>query len=471
MSLRSGSKPFTMKHTSAFPNDTIVAPATPPGEGGIAIIRISGPAASAMLHDVFSPSCQTAAFTPRRLYHGHFREASRRLPGDEVMAVIMPGPHSYTGEDVAEIQCHGSPMVVRAIIDDLLGRGCRLAHPGEFTLRAFLHGRIDLSQAEAIADLISSRSTGAMNIALEQMGGRLQREVDNYRATLLELLAFVELHIDFAEDEIDRPDFLQAYERGNEMMAQIEHLLAGFDQGRVLREGVSVLIVGRPNVGKSSLLNALLGESRAIVSDVPGTTRDTLEEHVVIGGVPLRLVDTAGIRETFDPVEAEGVRRARERLISADLVLLVFDGSQPLNNDDLLAISACVGRRVVVVLSKADLPPHAHDHSSFPGPVVPLSVHSGAGVEQLRQCVSSSFIKAGGEAQESFFLADRRHREAVLRIRSALTRFLVGLDGGAAAEFLAADLRDALSAAGEVTGETTPDEVLQVIFSRFCIGK
>jgi len=460
-----------MNQLSVFANDTIVAPATPPGEGGVAIVRISGPMARTVLNDVFSPTYPSPTLAPRHLYHGYLRDQSSQVTHDEVLAVFMPGPHSYTGEDVAEIQCHGSPLVVRAIIDDLLGRGCRLAQPGEFTQRAFLHGRIDLSQAEAVADLIQARSTGAMNIALAQMGGCLQREVSAYRATLLELLTLTELHIDFADEEIDHPDFHQARALGEALLSRVETLLAGFDQGRVLREGVSVLIVGRPNVGKSSLLNAFLGESRAIVTDIPGTTRDTLEEQVVIGGVPLRLVDTAGIRETFDPVEAEGVRRARERLATADLVLLVIDGSQPLTSDDHLAMAACIGRRAIVVLSKGDLPPHTHDPAVFPGPVVRLSVHTGNGLEQLCQQVSASFLRSGGEAQESFFLADRRHREAVLRLRTGLVRYLAGLDEGSAVEFLAADLRDALTAVGEVTGETTPDEVLHLIFSRFCIGK
>lgn len=460
-----------MKQISSSANDTIVAPATPPGEGGVAIVRISGPLARQVLSEVFSPSHPSPTLAPRHFYHGYLRDQSRQVTRDEVLAVFMPGPHSYTGEDVAEIQCHGSPLVVRTIIDDLLGRGCRLAQPGEFTQRAFLSGRIDLSQAEAVADLVKARSTGAMNIALAQMGGRLHREVQSYRETVLELLTLTELHIDFAEEEIDRPDLHQARALGENLLSRIETLLAGFDQGRVLREGVSVLIVGRPNVGKSSLLNTLLGESRAIVSDIPGTTRDTLEEQIVIGDVPLRLVDTAGIRETFDPVEAEGVRRARERLSTADLVLLVVDGSQPLTGDDHLAMAACIGRRVIVVLSKSDLPPHIHDPAAFPGPLVRLSVHSGDGLEQLRQQVRTSFLKSGGEAQESFFLADRRHREAVLRMRVGLIRFLSGLNAGSATEFLAADLRDALTAIGEVTGETTPDEVLDLIFSRFCIGK
>jgi len=460
-----------MNNLFTISKDTIVAPATPSGEGGVAIIRLSGPAAKSLLLTFFTPSCNTVDIVSRHLYHGYFRDQAKRLIRDEVLAVFMPGPHSYTGEDVAEIQCHGSPLVVRTIIDDLLGCGCRLSRPGEFTQRAFMNGRIDLSQAEAIADLIHSRSAGAMNIALEQMGGRLHRELRTYRVTLAELLATIELHIDFTDDEIDRPDVSIARSQVEALMVKIEHLLAGFDQGRVLREGVSVLIVGRPNVGKSSLLNALLGESRAIVTNIPGTTRDILEEQVVIGGVPLRLVDTAGIRETFDPVESEGVRRAHERLSFADLVLLVFDGSQPLNSDDRLAIDACSGRRVIAILNKADLPRHEHDPSLFPGPVIHLSVHSGAGLEQLRQQVSATFLQSGGEALESFFLSDRRHREAVLRIHCALTRFLVGLNDLVSPEFLAADLRDALNAVGEVTGETTPDDVLNLIFSRFCIGK
>ena len=450
---------------------TIVAPATASGEGGIGIVRVSGPLSEGFLEKFFRPHTPGPSLTTHRLYFGKFFSPENALI-DEVMVVLMRGPRSYTREDVAEIHCHGGPVVMRRIIDALIDEGARMARPGEFTLRAFLNGRVDLAEAEAVIDLIRSRSEAASYVALGQLQGKLSGAVHGLRDALADLLSLVETSIDFPEEDIESSefDFLRSGAEGTSL--RVDGLLATFDTGRALREGVSVLILGRPNVGKSSLMNALLGEARAIVTEVPGTTRDTIEESLSLGGVPLRLVDTAGIRTTDDPVESEGVRRALEKISSADLVLLVVDGHAGVTGDDRLALEACETERLLLVVNKEDLP-----SAPLPFPFVGLeavhvSARTGAGLCELQEAIARHFGMNGSpDTRESVMVSDRRHRESLLRTRQALERFLAGLDDGLSPELLALELREALEALGEITGETTPDEILEKIFSRFCIGK
>lgn len=456
---------FTDRH------DTIVAPATPSGEGGIGIVRLSGPQAETVLETFFKPGRKVARFESHRLYHGHMVDRDGRIL-DEVMAVLMRRPRSYTREDVAEIHCHGGPQVMRRLLDLCIDAGLRLARPGEFTLRAFLNGRLDLAQAEAVIDVIRSASEAACHVALGQLEGKLSGVLHRLREQLVEVLALVEAHVDFPEDDIEHPDQQRLRLEVVAVQRDIEKLLAGFDAGRTLREGISVLILGKPNVGKSSLLNALLGEARAIVTSIAGTTRDTIEENLALGGIPLRLIDTAGIRQTIDPIEAEGVRRARSKVPAADLVLLVVDGSRPLDADDLLAFEACREANTLLVVNKGDLPLIPLPPSFVTLPQVAVSAQSGEGVARLRDAISAIFLhRPGGEGPESVLLSDRRHREALVRAAGALDHFLAGLAAQFPPELLALEVREALQAIGEVTGETTPEEVLDHIFSRFCIGK
>ncbi len=450
--------------------DTIIAPITPAGEGGVGVLRLSGSRAEAFLLQFFHPSRPTARFRSHQLYHGHIHAPDGEII-DEVLAVIMRSPSSYTREDVAEVHCHGGTVVVRRLLDLFIDAGVRLARPGEFTLRAFLNGRIDLAQAEAVADIIGCASEGARRIAIGQLEGKLSAALNHFRTVIIEQLALVEIHIDFPEEDIDFPSYDRLLTSVSRVMADIDHLLESFDAGRTLREGISLLILGKPNVGKSTLMNALLGEERAIVTAIPGTTRDIIEERFTLGGVPLRLLDTAGIRDTNDVVEREGVRRAREKIGSAELVLLVIDGSAPLDAEDLLALEACRGSRVIVVINKADLgTPAAAPIPDFPS--VSISARKGDGVAVLQNTIRDTVLGHFGRAgQETILLSDRRHRQALLRAREALEVFRQKIEDGVAPELLAVELRTALDAFGEITGETTPDEILHHIFSRFCIGK
>lgn len=452
-------------------SDTIVAPATPPGEGGVGIVRLSGPRAEVLLATAFNGRTAPAAMVSHHLYHGRLRRSDGTLV-DEVLAVVMRAPHSYTGEDVVEVHCHGGSQILRCILDLFLAEGARLANPGEFTQRAFLNGRLDLAQAEAVAALIGARSERAARAALGQLEGRLSRQLHHFSSELRELLLLLEAHIDFPDDDLGALDQQAVSRRAEAVHAAMTALMMTFDAGRALREGVSVLILGRPNVGKSSLLNALLGETRAIVTEIPGTTRDTVEEQLVLDGLPLRLIDTAGVRDTIDPIEQEGVRRAREKASAADLVLLVVDGSQPLTAEDHMAMDLAPPDRTVLVRNKSDLP-SVEELPGYPFPSqLAVSVRQGAGLADLRAAIVAHFCGGGGgDAADGVVLTERRHRDALGGTLIALDRFLAAQAAGEPFECLAFELREALAALGQITGETTPDAILEQIFSRFCIGK
>lgn len=451
--------------------DTIAAPATPTGPGGIGIIRISGARAEAALETLFRPTRTIRRLRSHQLYHGQIVDPSQVVI-DEVLAVVMRAPQSYTREDVVEIHCHGGQVILRRILDLLLDLGIRLASPGEFTQRAFLNGRLDLAEAEAVIDLIQSRSEGSRRVALEQMQGRLSRAIHGFQHQLADLLALVETYVDFPEEDIPQLQVEGLAEQALGVRQQMDQLLANFENGRILREGLSVLILGCPNVGKSSLLNALLGEARAIVTPIPGTTRDTIEESLSLGGIPLRLVDTAGVRETSDLIEAEGVRRAQEKIAGADLILFVVDGSRGLSADDHFALKLCGDQRVLLTVNKIDLGSVVLEAPFADLPRVAVSAHSGEGLDLLRQAIVGFFqAQGGGDGIETPLLSDRRHREALVLARNALLRFAEALKQEFSVEFLAVELREALQGLGLITGETTPDDILERIFSRFCIGK
>jgi len=450
--------------------ETIIAPATPSGEGGLAVIRLSGPKAEYYLKALFRPKRSTDQLESHRLYLGHLSDATGSAV-DEVMAVVMRAPHSFTREDVVEVHCHGGPAVVRDILDQFLRQGARIAHPGEFTQRAFINGRLDLSQAEAVADLIHARSSAAARIALNQLQGKLARFVEGVRQQLVSILSHVEVQIDFSDQDIEPPDFTSAVSEVEEIWSRLDSLLDSFDSGRMLHEGVNILILGKPNVGKSSLLNALLGEARAIVTDVAGTTRDTIEESLVLHEVPVRLIDTAGIRQTNDPVELEGVRRARDKALSADLVLLVVDGSSSLDADDRLALTACDPERLLLVVNKKD-----RGQVAFAAPfagleAVAVSARRGDGLDDLQLRIRDMLFGSHPAADEHLLIYERRHKDSLLTAVRALERFLSATRELLPPEFLALELRESIAALGAISGASVTEEVLSQIFAKFCIGK
>lgn len=454
-----------------FSFDTIVAPATACGEGSVGIVRLSGPRAAAMLAAVFSGRTPVATMASHRLYYGRLLNSDGLLI-DSVLSVVMNAPHSYTGEEVVEVHCHGGVQVLRSVLNLFLHQGARMADPGEFTRRAFVNGRLDLSQAEAVIDIIRARSERAGRIALAQLEGSLSQQLYTYSSELTQALALLEAHIDFPDDEVGSLDLSMLVASTSSIKKSMQSLADSFDMGRVLRDGLSVLILGRPNVGKSSLLNALLGEQRAIVTSIAGTTRDTLEEQLVLAGFPVRLIDAAGIRDTEDPIELEGVTRAQEKAGSADLILLVVDGSVPLCKEDQLAISLCRPASTLIVVNKCDLP-IVVDVSTLPSFVVTVEVstRSGRGLESLRRAIVDLLASGPFAGDEGVVVTERRHLDALLLAIAALGRFSLAAGSNQPLECLAMDLRDALASIGLITGETTPDEILDKIFSSFCIGK
>lgn len=453
-------------------HDTIAAICTPLGEGGIGVIRISGDNARRIVETIFSRK-PYGGFESHRFYYGEIIDPENGDALDEALVVFMQAPRSYTREDVVEIQCHGGYLIVQRILGIALREGARLSRPGEFTRRAFLNGRIDLLQAEAVIDVIRGKTEIALDVAQHQRAGLLSRKISEVKERILQALAIIEAYIDFPEEEINLSDSGEIARQVAEALEKSEAILDGFDEGRALREGVSVVIAGKPNVGKSSLLNTLLKEKRAIVTAIPGTTRDAIEEIVNIRGLPVRVLDTAGICDTVDAVEMEGVRIALEKITQADLVMFVLDASRPFEDDDVLIAKRLEGRKFIVVLNKSDLPEMLKLPDTFSkNESVRISTQNGAGIEQLQEVISNTFLHGRAvDRREYVALSNIRQRDALVRCRNALLHFIRNVAAGYDLELLAVDLRESLNAVGEVTGETTPDEVLDIIFERFCIGK
>lgn len=454
-----------------YVRDTIAAISTPVGEGGIGIVRISGPASLPIVQSIFKAK-SNGGLKSHRFSYGAVLNPDNGDLVDEAMVVYMKGPNSYTREDVVEIQCHGGTLVVSRILAIVLTSGARLAEPGEFTKRAFLNGRIDLVQAEAVMDVISSRTDASLALAQHQREGLLSKRIATVKEGIVYALAYVEALIDFPEDDVDVAVETDVLGKVAPALAELDSLIEGFDEGRVLRDGVSVVIAGKPNVGKSSLLNTLLKEKRAIVTSVPGTTRDLIEEVVNINGLPVKLLDTAGIRESEDQVEQEGVRLSLDRIPKADLVLFVVDGSTPFGDEDAAILEAIGAKSHLVVRNKSDLPAGAVLPEASMAPVVCISTLTGAGIPELRDAITNAFMHGHAiDGREFVAVSKARHRDALLKARTSLHSFVSNLEAGVNMELLPVDLRDALDAVGEVTGETTADDVLDRIFSSFCIGK
>ena len=469
--------------------DTICAIATPAGEGGIGIVRLSGPQALVVasrvvrlrsgrpLSSVFSHTLHLAdlvsptAVERKDLRLGQVRTTATDLL-DEALVVYMKAPRSFTAEDVVEIQSHGGALVLGMVCTVCVASGARMAEPGEFTKRAFLHGRLDLSQAEAVLDTIRATSTAGLNIAQRHLRGDLAREVEQTRASLLTVLAHVEAGIDFVGEDISflqREEFVRIVSAACAVAQKLESTA---QEGRILREGACVVILGRPNVGKSSLLNRLLKEERAIVTAIPGTTRDVIEESIDLDGVMIRLVDTAGMRDTDDVVEREGIKRTRIAQDEADLLLVVLDGTVPFTSDDRELLNLVRDRKHIVVLNKSDLTNTLEMDSAFAGHVsYRISAKTGSGIETVKSALRTQLISGGFESAETATVTNVRHRDALRRAVESLGQALESVQCGMPGELVSIDVRTAADALGEITGAITTDEILGQIFSKFCIGK
>ncbi len=457
-------------------DDTITAIATPFGESGIGIVRISGPLAEPIAKRLFKPKKESSQWASHHFHYGEIIDPLNGNSIDEVLLVLMKSPKTYTREDIVEIHCHGGYFVLQKVLELVLREGARLALPGEFTKRAFLNGRIDLTQAEAVIDLIRAKTMTSLEIANQQLRGGLYKEVKGLKERLLNHLTFIEAHIDFPEEEIEsiplegiRIDLLR-------MIEELKNWVDSFQEGKIFREGVSCAIAGKTNVGKSSLLNVLLKEERAIVTPYPGTTRDVIEEVINIHEIPLRLMDTAGLRKTVDSIEREGVRRAKQRVSDADLILLMLDGSRDLDEDDSEVFEETKDKKKVVIINKVDLQQRIsleEVKSRFPQePVVLTSCLTGQGIEDLKKSIYSSLIhREVRGSPEYLIVANIRHKSALSKALDCLKKGLDGLEGGISLEFIAFEIRSALDSLAEIVGETTTEEILNHIFEQFCIGK
>jgi tRNA modification GTPase len=442
-------------------NDTIAAISTPIGEGALAVIRLSGPNALSVFARVFRGALPPAKFVPRRVFFGEIHDRAGKI--DEVLVTFFRNPSSYTGEDVVEISCHGGVLVTRRVLDLLLADGARMANPGEFTQRAFLNGKMDLTQAEAVMDLIRAQTELALRAANDQLAGYLGSELAEIRESLLTTLAHVEAYIDFPDEQID-PDTGKALrDRILALESRLDRLLATADQGRVLRHGLRTVIYGAPNVGKSSLLNLLLGYDRAIVSEVPGTTRDTIEEVINIRGIPVRLIDTAGERESPDILESEGIRRTHRQVEQADLVIHVVDSSLPPSGLELVDRS-----RSVLLLNKADLGVHLAWQTVVG---VKFSCQEKSGLEELNQAIWDRVMGGAVKVDDVRVAINARHQACLQNAKQLLETGRRSLEDGKSPEFVSIELRGALDAVGEVVGKLDTEDLLGKIFSEFCIGK
>jgi tRNA modification GTPase len=473
-------------------NDTICAVATAAGEGGVGIVRLSGTEAIEIAGGLANLRCRKRLSSvrshtlyladlvlPTDLFKLTSNEQSidpSTQAFDEALVVVMRGPRSFTGEDVVEFHCHGGPLILQLLCEAMVAAGGRLAEPGEFTKRAFLNGRMDLAQAEAVLDTIRAKTTGSLRIAQAQRRGLLSREIEEIRNELIGALAHVEAGLDFAEEDI-------AFVRRDELLVMLERakrkvsaLLETAREGRIWREGAAVAIVGRPNVGKSSLMNALARTDRAIVTAIPGTTRDVLDEWLRINGMPVRLLDTAGIRDTGDPVEQEGIRRTRRAVEDADLVVALIDQSAALEEADRALLRSLCEKDHIIALNKSDLPSGLQDDACLAGFLdgrssVRISASTGAGLHDLRALIRMKLASGALEAGDGLCVTHLRHSLSLRRTEEALLQARAALEEELTGEFVAADLRRAADALGEITGAISTDDILDRIFSEFCIGK
>ncbi len=456
--------------------DTITAVGTAPGESGIGIVRISGNMAIEILDSVFKGKKvkEVKDIPNRTMTYGHIVDNENKVI-DEVLAVIMKGPYSYTAEDVVEIHCHGGSLSIRKITEEILKKGARLAQPGEFTKRAFLNGRIDLAQAEAVIDIITSKTDGGLDNALNQLEGLLSVQIKEIMEILITVITHIEASIDFPEDDIE--EITTENVKNNIVVAKemIEELLNTYEEGKIKREGLSTAIVGKPNVGKSSLLNILLKENRAIVTDIPGTTRDIIEEYLNLGGVLLKLMDTAGLRHTDDIVEKMGVDRTKDVISKADLIILLLDASKQLTKEDRDIIKMTEDKEVIVVGNKIDLgiSEGFGDIEKLFGSKkpVPMSIKELTGIEELKSAIVDMVYGGNVKHHSSSLISNIRHKNLLMEAKDSLGKGIEAISINIPLDLISLDIKDAWRFLGEITGDTVEEDIINEIFSRFCIGK
>ena len=482
--------------------DTIAAIATAPGEGGIGIVRISGEEAITILEKVFSrakkeykknpgglPAAEGAVCSdtndkndiiegtlqPRLMHYGYVKDNFNGELIDEVMAVYFRAPYSYTAEDVVEIQCHGSLVSLRKILSLVLKNGARLAEPGEFTKRAFLNGRLDLSQAEAVIDLIRAKSDKSFDVALNQLEGIFSEKIRQIRAQLMDDLVNISVNIDYPDEDIEQLTFEKLASNLDAALAKIEEMLKTSDTGRIITEGLKISIIGKPNVGKSSLMNALLRETRAIVTEIPGTTRDTIEEMLTIRGIPVKLTDTAGIRQTDDVIEKIGIEKSKEAFNNADLIIFMADGSRPLDEEDFAIIDRIGEKKAIIILNKTDLPQAfeaAEITELMPGAsLIEASVASGRGIEEIEDKIEELVYGGQVKQNESMLVTNARHKHLLEEAASALCDAIEMAKASQPLELLEIDARSAYESLGAIIGEEVEDDIINEVFARFCLGK
>lgn len=454
-------------HQPYQPGETVAAIATPPGEGGVAIIRISGNQALEVADKIFSGP--VSSYQTHTAHYGYILNP-RRERIDDVLIIPMLGKRSYTGEDTVEIHCHGGSLITRRVFDIVLAAGARAARPGEFTFKAFINGRIDLAQAEAVQELIGAKNERALDAAEEQLQGRLSQTVATFQHQLTYIAAILEAWVDFPEEGLEFATMEELCRDLEQISQEMQKLVNTFHDGRMIHEGIALCLIGSPNVGKSSLMNTLLDKERAIVSHIPGTTRDVLEDHMRLNGLNFKLMDTAGIRVTDEAIEQEGIRRSKEAMQQADLILLVLDASKKLDDQDRWLIEQMPQEKTIAVWNKIDLP-----HKNLPElplqHVAKLSARQKLGIEDLHQMIDEVIWKKGPPSKEEVIITNVRHKEALIKAIEGCQQLILGLKTQVSPEFLSSDMRQTLSSLGLILGTNITEDVLSAIFSTFCIGK
>jgi tRNA modification GTPase len=458
-----------------YSSDTIAAISTAHGTGGIGIIRLSGDRAFDIAGRIFKGKKPFDDLKTHTINYGRIIDPLDKEELDEVLVSKMVRPNTFTREDIVEINCHGGIVVLKKILELVLREGARLAEPGEFTKRAFLNGRIDLSQAEAVIDLICSKTGQSSKAAVDQLEGKLSRRIKEIREKLIELIAHIEVTIDYPEHDIEEITGSMVFDEGTKIAQKLKILLSQFEKGRIIREGINIVIVGKPNVGKSSLLNELTGKSRAIVTEVPGTTRDIIEEYININGIPVRLTDTAGIRETCDVVERIGVERSEKAIETADLVILVADAGEGIENDDLQILDSLRDRKAIILLNKIDLAEKEalKDMSDIleGHTVIQASVKENIGIDRLEDEITGLFFRGEVNTNDEILVTNVRHKDLISKALDSVKEACTAYENGMTLDCIAIDIKNAAEFLGEITGESVSEDVMHEIFSRFCVGK